>query len=567
MAFRGRWRTRRHLIPRQHSFEQHLDQAVSTGLKTTFEIFSKTKNEAAVNVLVPALESPHPHIQEGALRSILDRRSTIGSREIVRRLHTVNDRWREILEERRGRMSKVLREGLIGQDPQMCTNSCQAILWFREYDLVGPLINAVEDRAHPQAALICETLVSMSDLLSEEVSAPRDYSDRRDPQLVRRNFVTVLERSVGRFAQHKRVEIIESFVMLAKRDNAQLKHILGDPHHAAYLSLIDTMSHSRRPGVMRLLLSLLEDTRPPLAATQIVAKRTDPRFVQQLLRMVGEEPSENVARNLRRIESIAWASPGVGVLTKLDSAMQRAAVKAVIASGMPRLQAFKTVKYLLQHGKPAGQRAATEALVDFQGAEANALVQKAIHDEDPQVQALALRQFRQRGIAGALPLLIEKLDSPQAVVRGAARKSLPEFSFARFLAGFEALDDNVQHSTGRLVKKVDLQSGPLLETELKSKIRSRRLRGLDIVNAMDLAAEVQETLILLLDDEDHMVRQETIHTLETVNTPAVRSALALALDDSSPMVREAAAGAIDRMNSANADGNSPVDESKEANRA
>jgi len=537
------------------------------GLKTTFEVFSKTKNEAAVNVLVPALESPYPQIQEGALRSILDRRSVVGSREIVRRLHTVNDRWREILEARRGRMSKVLREGLLGHDPRMCTNSCQAILWFREYDLIGPLVNAVEDHAHPQAALIRETLVSMSDLLSEEATAPRDYNDRRDPQLVRRNFVTVLEKSVSRFSQHKRVEVIESFLMLAKRDNAQLKHILGDPHHSAYLSLIDMLSHSRRLGVIRLLLSFLDDTRPPLAALQIVSKRTDPRFVQQILRMIGKEPSENVARNLKRVESIAWASPGVGILAKLDDALQRSAVKAVMASGMPRLQAFKTIKYLLQHGKPEGRCAAIEVLVEFQGAEANALAQKALHDDDPRVQAHALRQIRQRGIPGALPLLIEKLDSQHAVVREAARDSLSEFSFARFLAGFETLDDAVRHSTGSLVKKVDLQSVSLLEAELTSKIRSRRLRGLEIVDAMDFAAEVQETLIGMLNDEDHMVRQETVYILATRNTAAVRAALTTVLDDSSPMVRAAAATALDRFNEIGIeDGSPPEDEPREVNR-
>lgn len=522
---------------------------MSTGLQTTFEIFSKTKNEAAVNVLVPALESPHPQIQEGALRSVLDRRSVVGGREIVRRLHTVNERWKQILEERRGRMTKVLREGLLGDDPQMCANSCQAILWFREYDLVGPLLNAVEDRSHPQATMICETLVSMSDLLYEEVSTPRDYSDRRDPQLVARNFVTVLENSLARYGQHKRGEVIESFLILAKRDNAQLKLILQDPHHSAYLAVIETLSHSRRPGVISLLLSMLDDNRPPLAAIQIVAKRTDPRFVQQLLRMVGEQPTDHVARNLKRAESIAWAAPGAGVIAKLDDKLQHSAVQAVMASGMPRLQAFKTIKYLLQRGKPGGRRAATEALAEFPGAEANALAQKAANDKDPEVQAHALRQFRQRGIPGALPLLIERIDSPYEVVREAARGSLGEFSFARYLAGFETLDDEVRASTGSLVKKVDPQSAILLEAELGSKVRSRRLRGLGMVEAMDMASEVQEAVIELLNDEDHMVRQEAVQVLATLDTPDVRSALTTALDDSSPMVREAASNVLNHFNS------------------
>ena len=226
-----------------------------------------------------------------------------------------------------------------------------------------------------------------------------------------------------------------------------------------------------------------------------------------------------------------------------------------MASGMPRLQAFKTIKYLLQHGKPGGRQSATEALADFQGAEANALVQKAVNDKDPEVQARALSQLRQRGTAGALPLLIERLDSPHEAVREAARGSLTEFSFSRYLAGFETLDDEVRESTGRLVKKVDPKSGELLQAELTSKVRSRRLRGLAMAAAMDMAAELQETLIELLQDEDHMVRQEAVHLLGTQNNATARKAIEQALEDSSLMVREVAAAALEELN---AEGGAPA---------
>ena len=59
---------------------------MSEGLKTTFRLLSETENEAAIWVLIPALDSPNVSIREEALAAILKRRSPAGHREILRRL-------------------------------------------------------------------------------------------------------------------------------------------------------------------------------------------------------------------------------------------------------------------------------------------------------------------------------------------------------------------------------------------------------------------------------------------------------------------------------------------------
>ena len=90
------------------------------------------------------------------------------------------------------------------------------------------------------------------------------------------------------------------------------------------------------------------------------------------------------------------------------------------------------------------------------------------------MQAHIVGQLRGRGIPGILPVLLEMVDSPHAVVRKAARESLAEFSFRRYVAAFEMLDDEVRQSTGMLVKKIDPQTVPLLREEMRSLVRTRR---------------------------------------------------------------------------------------------
>ena len=136
--------------------------------------------------------------------------------------------------------------------------------------------------------------------------------------------------------------------------------------------------------------------------------------------------------------------------------------------------------------------------------------------------------------------LLRLVESPYPVVRKAARASLSEFTFKRFVAAFDMLDDAARRSTGLLVKKIDPQSITLLNDELKSPIRTRRHRGLVIARTIDAVQGVEATIVELLKDEDHLVRMEAAAALSKATTPASLAALKQSLYDSSEVVREAA---------------------------
>ncbi len=464
---------------------------MKAGLEITFETLSKTENEAAVDALLPALSSPHDYIQEGAVRALSERKSLAGQRELIRRWSQAVQRWPDLLDAQRGRMGMALREAVMGNDTPLCENACQALLWLREYDLLSALINVLEDESNPHANLAARTALDLVDLLYQELATPRDYRNRRDPQLVRRHLTSTLEQSVGRYVRHKRKEVLEAMLLLASRDNAVLKQLLSDPFHGAYLDLVDVMLHSERGGVMRLLLSFLDDTHPPTAALSVMARRQDLKFIRHLLKKIGFEPSAQTAANLKRLESIPWLQSHFELVNQLDDAAQHSAVQMLMASGVKRLEAFKVIEHLAQEGTPGGRRAAYEALAQFHGLEASALTLKALEDADPFVQAAGVRQLRQRGVPGALPRLLELLNSRYEVVREAVRESLAEFHFKRFLAAYDSLEPAVRATTAPLVRKVDPQCLTLLVEEMKAPARTRRLRAVEIAVEMNAVRAVE----------------------------------------------------------------------------
>ena len=517
------------------------------GLKTTFDVLAKTRNEASIGVLIPALESPHRWVQEEALTAILKRRNPAGQREVLRRLQTINDHWKEIIRNHSGRMATVLRDAVLGTDEQMCANACQAALWFGEYDLMPALVNAVEDPSNPNAATVAQTIVQLAELLYQELARPRDYQNRRDPQRVRSHVLAALELSVQRFTQHKKVEIIEAFLVLTGRDNATLKQILRNPHHGAYLAIVDTMTHGERGGVIRLLLSFLDDPNAPSSAITVLSHRGDAKFLGYLLGKIGYQPSTNAAQNLKRVESIAWLRDDLSILDQLDDGAQHGAVQMVMASGIKRLEAYRIIEHLLLHGKVGGRRGAIAALEGFHGGEANALALQTLEDPDPQVQAQAVSQLRSRGIPGAMARLIKFVESPHEVVRNSAQGGLGEFSFHRFLASFDILDDEVREGTALLVKKIDPQTIPGLKREMLAPARSRRLRAIEVTLAMNAACELEQSLIKLVEDIDHIVRNDAAHALGICDSEAARKALGSALTDRSPIVRETAKQSLQQL--------------------
>jgi hypothetical protein len=469
---------------------------------------------------------------------LLNRRSSAGHREIVTRLHTFDDPWRQRVAENHGRMVPAFREAVIAADRQTCVNGCRAAVWFRQYDLIPALLTGLEDPSNPNAADLRETLLDLTGLLCDELSSSAERGQRRDAHLVRRRMVGALEMSVGRFAKHRRREIIEAFLLLTYRDDAVLRQILQDPYHPAFVVLVEMLSKIPHDAVIRLLLSFFDDPHAPSAILSIVSKRSDAAFVKLFLRKIGREPGPVVARNLKRIEGVAWVRDAA-MLDRCENLEQYAAARLAMTSGIPRAHAFSLVEHLLLHGKPGGRRAAAEALDQFRGADANLLALQALDDDDPEVQAKILIQLRGRGIPGALARLVEMVDSPHEVVRNAARKSLAEFSFSRYLASFDLLDEEVRSSTGDLVKKVDPQTQALLRAELASLVRSRRLRGLAVAQALDLAGEVEDAVVALLGDEDHLVRAQAATALAKCPSEAAREALTEALHDRSPVVQDA----------------------------
>jgi HEAT repeat protein len=516
-------------------------RAMTGGIDTTFDILTRTANEAANRVLIPALDYGMAPIRDRAFQTILRRRSAAGHREIIQRLHTLPSEWQDDVLKNHARMVPALRDAILGDDVHLCGNACLATAWFREYELIPSLLRTLDRTEAPDPDVAGRTLMYLAGALCEDLTADASESAwSRDPELVRRQVVASLELSIHRYHAHRRREVLEAYARLARNDSPVLVDLLHRPLDPAFPVLMEIFSRSEQPEVIRLVLSCLDLPQAPVGILKVVARRTDLPFLHALSEKAGVQSTGLLLRNLKRLDLTAWSGGQVRALAAMDELCQQTAVAVLMDSATPRDRVFDVLSHLVASGKVAGRCAAVQALEEFRGVRANELVQAVLEDPDHRVVAKALPQLRRRGIPGALNRLIAMLDHPHAAVRKAARENLGEFTFPQYVAQFEMLDEATRRGNGALVKKVDPQTLLRLREEMKSPLRSRRLRAVSVAQSLDLTFETEYDLIELLQDEDHLVRTEAAALLSVCQSAASAAALRTALSDQSGTVREAA---------------------------
>jgi HEAT repeat protein len=520
---------------------------MNRSIEKTLGFLTQTANEAAIPVLLAALDSPDLATQQGALYAILARRRGAGPRALVERWHQLQEPWKRLIVEQPRLISPAIRRAVLSADDTLCANGCEALLHTREYELIPALVTGIEEPQNPQASRVARTMIQLCELLEEDISGPRDRLPAQDPTRTRQSVLPSIERAVDRYEQHRCREVVEAFLMLTHRDNPLLQRILGEPRHPVYLVLLDVLTNSRRRSVIRLVLNLLESRPAPSVVVQLVSHRSDAPFVTALLKRVAGPAWADLQPTMRRIHSIAWLEEDTRLLNTLSGPQQALAIQVLAASGIHRLKAFEPLKHVLQQGHVEGRRAAATALAEFGGAEANQLALDGLQDPDPQVRANLVVQLRERGIPGAISRLIRLLDSEDDVVRRAAQSCLTEFTFNRYITLFDMMEPDVRRSTGMLVMRIDPTAPEQLAQELRAKSRTRRVRALEAATTLGAVPLVEPLVIGLLQDPDHFLRAEAARALAHCTSPLAQQSLREALLDRSTAVREAAEEALRKI--------------------
>jgi HEAT repeat protein len=517
---------------------------MAQALAHTFDVLARSRNDAATAALLAALEAGDARVFDGSVRALVRRTSKQGHLAVLRRWHLLPEELKRAVDGHQGRMGGALRDGLLSPDDQLFANSCDVARESGEFDLAPTLITIAEQGAHQRSRVATELVVGLVGRLIHPLADDAEAGYSRHPETILKSVLESLERSVERFGVHGRHELVEAFIVLAGAGNAALRRILETTHNVCYETIVGVLEESANPDLLDVLADYLAKSDAPAAVRHVASRRVDGPFVARLLSLPLDPTNAALAKNLSRIRSFACLASVDAIGKRYSPGEQAAAMRLVSMTGAQEESKLDFAAALLARGSQSARVAACEALAPIAGQRSNDLVLAALADPDPHVQAAATRQLRDRHIPGSMAKLIELVASPHAEVQAAARESLSEFTFENYLARYETLDDDARRQTGGLVATVDVNAPQHLRQEMASLVRRRRLRAIEMADAMGLTARVSDALVERLSDEDHLVRAAAADALAGCSAFDVRDALLGALNDRSYAVQNAARNSL-----------------------
>lgn len=517
----------------------------ANGVARTGQILATAPNRAVLPVLLAGLKSTRAEIRAVTIRAAIRRHERAAHTLLIEHFTFLSEADRLVLGDAHRAMphhaAPALKTAILEGDAAHCKNACRIISISGDVDLIPDLVKAVEDKKHHFRTDVAATILELATRVQRELAlwASGDRTASHDPSFKRHHVLVSLEQSMSRYAQHRRQEILDAFLMLAPVDNTSLNKILRDTNHPCHATVIAELTSTQDFAIMERLVEMLRDTDTPPAALKIIARRADERFVDILLNSLKRPVPIRVLHNMKGLGHVAWLEEKRELLLELDGRAQAVAVELAMASSLSRNAAFEFLVFLLQNGLTDARRACCQALTKFENPQADELVVAMLDDPDAAVQASAVRQLRARKVPDALQRLVALLDSRLPEVREAARSSLAEFNFTRYRTMFDLLDEQSARTTGVLVHKVDHLAHQKLAEELLSPSITSKLRGIEMALAMEATDDVRQQLIELVGHENASVRKEAVVALANCRGDLVVTTLKLAATDPIHSIAEA----------------------------
>lgn len=530
---------------------------MSKHIKTTFKVLGESPNVAAVATLIAALDIADDEVQALVVGTLLERRSTPGIVEIIRRIEQLPPAASRLVDKSGAALSRALRDCLLNDDPTLRGNALELVRRLEIYSELPTLISLLQAHHVIDRGAVAGVILELVNRLYERLRSGWEGDDSQpflsDSERIRQQMMATLEAAGYRYSAHRCRAVIEGLLILADPEDMHLKKFIRDAAEESRGVAAELMCSSRHPGVMQLVVDSLTQNYPFPAAYAALEQRTDPEFICHLMRHWPRKPTAFQQKNLREIRSVAWLEPERMELDCIPAALHRALVAFLMTTGLPQSQKLVVLEWMVRFGSPEGRLAATDVLCDLEDDKVQEVVLEGLESQEPEVQAWATSQLRTWAIPNAMELLIERLDSPIPEVREAARNELVGFDIYRVLETFNDLDPRVQVAAGQLVRKIDPDAISKLRDEMQNATRRKRIRAARAALAMKLHLEVVEALMTMARDSDNLVRRTAAEILGRVPTREAVEMLLSLTHDLSPRVRDTAAEALLHLQGHHAD--------------
>lgn len=506
----------------------------TTPLERTMEVLRDSENLSALELLLQLALFGPVTLQNQALELFLNRNHRESFYYLVILYHHFNRVQQRMILRLSAMLSPAIRRGLMEGDARVQQNARDLIRILPDYDQFPLLVNALSlEPARKQEAL--ELLEYLTQQLLLEAARPADQRSRQDIEAVRRFCLETL-RHEFRTGRRAIIDLtIRLYLILAEEGNYGALDILTDTRHPAHTSAVQLLRTDTDPRIMRWVYYLLNQRHPPLAVQKVLSERQDAVFVEEFLDWWNRRNDSQIMATVRQIESIAWLRWDHPLMRTLPRNLNSAVLSLTRCAGIDEAVRLNIIAHFLDEGDDAVRRQAAQMLPAITGKDADHMILACLEDPDLEIELIAMKALKGRGVGKSMSLLRKRLDSPNDRIRQAAQEALSDFNFERYLGTFDKLDDVSRRQVGDIILKIDPHAEEILERDSKSIQANRRKRAAKVIRTLGLTDRMQVTLLEMLNDLDHMVRREAVESMLNSRDPQlVHSLAAILLESSDP---------------------------------
>ncbi len=510
------------------------------GLDLTFETLGKSRNEAAVDVLVATLDGPETANRRRALAALMCRKDPRACRLLLSRWSELSDDEIELVRSRKTWMGPAI-EAALSPAPDPTTDSNETITAIdaaAALALHSALPKLIQLSESAQESGFRERVDSAVKTIADQLG--RDARQDRDQRSVRAPVIAELINSVGRFDSHGNDNLVEAFLMVATWGDAELRQLLAERGPSSNL-ICRLLQQSQHPSVIELLVGFLRRRNLPDAIASILRKRSDIAFRDAFLRSIGGEPSQVVLRHLQSIGMPQCLQGGESILQDLPIDCRCALVHAHVSGNPDYVEALHVVAATAEQRTQDCLAAATTALSRCELPNPNAWMRAALHLPHDDHQSDGVDET-----ARLLKRFIRLLEQSDSAFHRILQRSLSALHGSEMLPHFQSLRPRSRRRLGQVVMQIDPEALDQVRDGLRHPVLTKRLDAIAMADALGAVDLLCDSFTRIAREDHQEARMRAAEAMATASSDETMQLLKEMLELPQCPVRDVAIAAIER---------------------
>jgi hypothetical protein len=505
------------------------------GLQLTYETLGQTRNEAAVDVLLTALDDADPTHRGLALKSLLRRKEERAPQQLL-------ESW-----------EKVAADDLptLRTDKEWIWAPVEAALQ-ESGDSVLTAIDAAEalelTTAIPQLALIAESSESpeLKERCNEAImnlvrplgAAARDD---RDQPTVRGPVQHRLADSVRRFSMHRNERLVDAFLLVSNWGDNELRQMVQEEDNPHLELLCGRFAETEETGILELLAGYIRRKNMPKGICPYLKSHGGARFRKVLLEQVTGEPNATVLRNLHVVGMPKCCRGGERLLDEVPPEHYAPLIHLAVAANDDAMETLQLIVAAVAREGPGVETAAATALSRCKGPDADFWMRAAVPLGDGQEATIEGDDN-----AHLLKNLIELLGHSNPGLSKSIRQILEPLHAEQMLSRFQPLRRRSRRRLGKVVMMIDPDAIERVNDTLQHSVLSFRLDAIAAADAFNIVDKLSDSFSRIVRDDQQEARILAVEAMGNASGPATLRLLQDIANLPVCPVRDAAMTALER---------------------